>query len=278
MKDVYISGMNGFIGNHFRKTLEDRQYIVKPIDRTGVVKTIYKSAYAFLDFASYGNYHDQKDIGEIYEANVNRLRRMLESANPINYKAFIVTGSSSEYGQSSIPMHEMLLPKPDTFYASAKVAATALARVWANEFNKPIVAIRPFSVTGPSEQSNHLIPTIIKSCLTGEPMKLAPDPVHDFVDIRDFFEGVWKVVMRADEIKGEVINIGSGVQYSNQEVLDIVQEVTGKKANVTNVSTLRSYDKKLWVADNFRLKSLGWVPEFTLRDSVTDMVKQFKNE
>jgi len=275
MTEVYISGSSGFIGSSFATYLDhigNSHFKITPGDRQGKCVTKPK---IILDFASYGNYSNQKDIGHIYEANLVRLLQLLMTTNHLPYKAFVVTGSSSEYGRCDIPMHEMILPRPDTFYGASKLAAVSLAQVWAKEFNKPVVAVRPFSVTGPGEQQNHLIPTLIKSCMEGLEVNLVPDPVHDFIDIRDFINGVWRVVKRIKDTKGQVINIGSGRQYTNMEVLEIVERETGRKANVSFVDKLRDYDKPLWVADNFRLKSLGWTQQFSLEDSVRDMVRVY---
>jgi len=275
MKEVYISGAHsGFIGGKFAEDIELHHPTFKVVkgDREG---SCHNWPYIILDFASYGNYHNQKDVAKVYEANVIRLLHLLQHTNHIEYKAFIVTGTSSEYGKADIPMHEALLPKPDSFYAAAKTAGINLAQTWARLQDKPIVCIRPFSVTGPGEQGNHLIPTLIRGCMEGLEVPLVPHPVHDFIDIRDFISGVWRIVDRAKDLKGEIINIGSGKQYTNQEVLEMVEKATHKKAAVRTVDGMRDYDKKLWVADNFRLKSLGWEPKFTLQDSINDMVKEY---
>lgn len=270
MREILVTGTGGFIGREFTRRLSDWQ--IERGDREGHVKGHPE---IIVDFASYGNYHNQKDIREIYQANVTRLLELLHNTNPLEYKAFIVTGSSSEYGKSSIPMHELLRPQPDTFYASAKVAATALASVWAKEFNKPIVAVRPFSVTGPGEQERHLIPTLIDHAFSGEEMPFVPEPVHDFIDIRDFIEGIWHIIRRADRLKGEVLNLGSGKQYSNEQVKQLVERITGKKIKVKLSEQARSYDKSLWVADITRMKQLGWLPVYDLEESITDMVRAY---
>lgn len=274
MKEVLITGAGGFVGSKFDEFVSGLGHgIFKVVkgDREGNCSTW---PHVILDFASYGNYHNQKDVVQIYETNVVRLLRLLKNTNHLEYKAFIVTGSSSEYGKCDIPMNETLLPKPDTFYGASKVAAVNLAQTWAKEFDKPIVIVRPFSITGPGEQGNHLIPTLIRGCFEGTEIPFVPEPVHDFVDIRDFIDGVWKIVNRAKDLKGQIINIGSGIQYSNQQVLEMVEKATGKKANVRLVEKMRDYDKPVWVADNFRLKSLGWEQQYTLEQTITDMVSQ----
>jgi UDP-glucose 4-epimerase len=128
MKEVLISGSRGFIGSQFSEFLKERQYKVVQADREG---SCFTWPHIVLDFASYGNYHNQKDVAQVYEANLMRVLRLLQHTNHIEYKAFIVTGTSSEYGKADIPMHEALLPKPDSFYAAAKNASLVLGQTWA---------------------------------------------------------------------------------------------------------------------------------------------------
>src|SRR3990167_10068292 len=157
MKEHYlVSGSSGFIASALREHLEQLGRKVTALDRSGMILT---PGDVIVDLAAYGNYFDQKDVTQTYEVNIMRLLRMLECAEAFPYKAFVVVGTSSEYGKRDAYMDESMIPKPDTFYAASKTGAVMLARAWAKERKRPIVAIRPFSVTGPGEQSRHLIPT-----------------------------------------------------------------------------------------------------------------------
>ena len=76
-----------------------------------------------------------------------------------------------------------------------------------------------------------------------------------------------------EKYNGEIFNLGCGRQYTNQEVLDIVEKATGKKANITPVKSMRDYDSELWMADNTKLKSLGRRQTKTLEQSIMEMVQ-----
>jgi len=72
---------------------------------------------------------------------------------------------------------------------------------------------------------------------------------------------------------GESYEIGTGKMYSNQEVREIVEEVTGKKANVRLVDSMRTYDTSHWVADTRAMDDLGWQAKKGLFQTITEMVK-----
>ena len=226
-----------------------------------------------VNLSAYGNYYDQTGEKTTYQVNLGDTIMLALETVGRPYSAFIQIGSSSELGRQSEPMAENANPRPETYYATSKLAGTHFCQVFARKNDKPIVVVRPFSVTGVGEQSKHLIPTLIRSCLYGEEMKFVGEPVHDFIDIEDLIDAIVLLSKHAEENKGEVFHVGSGRQYSNEEVKLIVESSTGKNANIIRVPSMRSYDSECWVADNRKIKSLGWRPRLSLEDSIRRMVK-----
>jgi nucleoside-diphosphate-sugar epimerase len=203
---------------------------------------------------------------------------LLATTNPINYSALINFGTSSEYGRKDKPMNEEDLLEPDTLYAASKAGATLLARAWTKIYDKPIVTVRPFSVYGPEDDWGKFIMTVINCIHSRKTLTLAKG-VHDWIYINDFIDGILTVVNHAHTLRGRVINIGTGVQYTNEEVVRIAEKVIGKKAKVQEANLIRSYDTTVsWVADNKLLKTLGWQPKFDLRKGIEETVKYYLPE
>lgn len=251
-----ITGSHGFLGEHLVRSLEQQGHIVIRGNREGTCPEVID--YIF-DLASYGNLYHQKDFGEIYQANFYRFMKMLEIAQ--DYRAFLYVSTSS-----------VELPYL-TFYAAAKLAGEGLARAWANTYKKPVVIVRPFSVTGVGEQEEHFIPRLIRSCLYGEEMPFVPEPVHDFVDVEDVVAAFLILAKNARHHKGEIFEIGSGQQYSNADIKGIVEMITGKKANVREAVSLRPYDTRHWVANPAKLWNLGWKPQKDIVKTIKEMVE-----
>ena len=256
MKDVYISGSSGFIGKELLRQL--RGHNIVGGDRLG---SVHKHFDYLFNLATYGNYHDQPDIQQIYDANLMLPMALLRNASGIEYEAFVTVSTSS-----------VTLPY-QTFYSQAKLAMEGVCQVWARDSGKPICIARPYSVTGPGEQPRHLIPTLIRSCLKGEEVKLDPDPVHDFIDVRDFVSGLICIAEHARNHRGEIFSVGSGTQFTNKHILDLVEQATKKKANVVMTGPQRVYDTDVWVSDNTKIKKLGWEPKIKLVDTIKDMVQ-----
>lgn len=281
MRSILITGANGFIGVALSKKMLElgckviklpRELLYEPMELKNFVHIVKPSQIFHL--AAYGNRYDQIGADMIVRANILGTFNLLEATRQLEYEAFVNTGSSSEYGNKVKPMKETDNLDPNTLYGVSKVATTFIARYYAETYDKPIVTIRPFSVTGIGDQDSHLIPTIIRSCLFGEKMKFVAHSVHDFIDIDDFINGVLLTAKNAKILAGDVINIGTAKQYSNQEVKDIVEHEIRNKANIEEINQLRTYDtKNMWQADNSRLTGLGWVQTKDLRKIISEMVK-----
>ncbi|MEK7112560.1 MAG: GDP-L-fucose synthase, partial [Patescibacteria group bacterium] len=61
-----------------------------------------------------------------------------------------------------------------------------------------------------------------------------------------------------------IINVGTGVATSNQEVVKLLEDIAGKKVKTRKAPS----DRFLWVADNSKIKSLGWKPEVLLGEGL----------
>ena len=274
-----ITGANGFIGSRLAETLEARGVQVLKLDRAllslpdALKNTINKfKPSSVYHLAAYGNHYNQKEPGGIFGANLLGTFNLLEAVKTTKIDSFVNMGSSSEYGTKNKPMREDMLPETKTLYGATKVGATYLVRAYAPEFGLPAVTVRPFSVYGPNEAEHRFLPTVIRCCLTGDKLKLAPG-VHDWIYIDDFVEGVISVSENAKLLSGEVVNIGSGVQYSNEKIVSLVQELCGITINIEETGNIRSFDTVTsWVANNDKLRALGWKVNTNLQKGIKSVI------
>ena len=249
-----ISGASGFVGS----VLAERLREAIAIGRDGYVPD---GIDVVFDLAAYGNLASQRtDAKEIYQAN---LFRVIESFEHINHDTDFIYVSSSSVAR---PIQNL--------YSASKKAGEDFVRLKAEEGFRTAI-VRPYAITGPGDQDEHLIPTLIRSCINGESMPFVPDPVHDYFDVRDFVDALL-VIADKGQLNGEIYEVGSGKQVTNREVLNVVEKVTGRKANLRLVDSMRSYDSKEWRSNNERISTLGWKPKFSLEQTITDMVDKYK--
>jgi nucleoside-diphosphate-sugar epimerase len=223
--------------------------------------------------AAYGNMSNQKDVSMTVFANIVGAFNMLHESLSVPYKAFINFGSSSEYGKKVKAMNEDDHINPLSFYGASKGGATLLANAFRSQFKKPITTVRPFSVYGDGEAIFRFIPTAIKNIKQGTPFQLEPEAVHDWIYIDDFISALFLIM---NNTNFDIVNVGTGRMHKNKEVVEMLEKILNKSAKYNKVEGLRVNDSEVWMADNTRLKALGFIVEHMLFSGLIKTVKSYE--
>ena len=269
---ILITGYTGFIGKSLLKRFKGED--IKVIGREWKSNLVLKDQ--IIEFNPEYIIHCAAEIKNAYntfEANVLMLNWLLETTINIDYKAFINIGSSSEYGYTTIPMTEKELLKPRTMYEATKGAGTLLCQGFAREFNKPVVTVRPFSVYGEYEPSSRLIPTLFRNFKNNIVSNISLG-VHDFIHIDDFLDGLISIMYSEREIiKGDIVHLGSGVQYTNLEVFNIIKDLFNSTLEPISIENIfNKYDTLNWVADITYAKSrYKFNPKYNLKTGLKNL-------
>lgn len=250
---VYVTGGSGFVGKYLTKRLSEFTSI--PHKKISSIKLKPYERFYFL--STYGNMSFHTEDDKILKANITDLVDVLIQTDWSKVKSFVYMSTSS-----------VKLPY-QTMYSRTKRAAEEILLSFAEKYKAPICIIRPFSIVGVGEQKEHLIPRLIESCILGGEMEFVGEPTHDFIDVKDIVDGI--LALSSAGARG-VYELGTGKARSNQEVLDIVEEVTSRKANISK-GVAKPYDTKDWVSRNYRARGYGWSPKKMLEDSIKEMIK-----
>lgn len=304
---VFITGAGGFVGANLTRSLIKNNYSVHILNHSKNLSwrlseisklihvhngdiTKFKSLRNVLNnvqpdyiihLATYGAYHYQNELEKIINVNITGTKNLLESSKNIPYKCFINTGSSSEYGFKIKPMREKDCCDPVSYYGVTKLAATHICKVFAEINNKPIVTFRLFSVYGDYEEPGRFIPTIMKALKYKKAINLTPgDQRRDFIYIEDVANAFMQALKLGQKIKGEILNLGTAKEYTNDEVVDALFKVTNKITDVIKGTyPKRFWDTPHWCAEISHIyKKLNWKPEFTLDQGLQSTYTWFERD
>lgn len=271
-----ITGSNGFIGQHLVKRLQkDGVNLINlthdVLEDGNEVRKIfinYKPQIVY-NLQAYGNHSTQLDDYDAIRSNIVFTHNLALIARDTGVQTFVQFGSSSEYGRKMEPMKETDVLEPVTMYGATKSAATTMTLSMQTPQFK-VVIIRPFSVYGPGEADFRFIPTIVRCLQNKEVLTLDSMAVHDWIYIDDFVDGV----LLATQSKENIVNIGTGVQLANIQIYRFISKIMGKSTKIKE-KHLRSFDGSSWVADNTRLKSLGWLPKHDIIDGLKHTIAYY---
>jgi UDP-glucose 4-epimerase len=120
------------------------------------------------------------------------------------------------------------------------------------------------------DPETHLIPLMLRAVQTGQPVTVfgtdypTPDGtcIRDYIHVSDLADAhIFAVDHLLSGGASNVFNVGTGIGHSVNEVMDAVEQVTGKKVPNT-VGPRREGDPASLVADSIKLqRTLGWTPK-----------------
>ncbi len=188
---------------------------------------------------------------------------ILQCAREAGVKRFVYSSTSSGYGFNPSPNVET---QPDDClnpYSASKVAAEKFCKMYSDLYGLETVVLRYFNVFGErSPRRGQYAPVIgifDRQRLSGEALTIVGDGTQrrDFIYVGD----VAKANLIAAEATldkkyfGQVFNIGSGINYSVQEIADAISD------NQTYIPKRDGEMETTWSNIEKASEILGWKPE-----------------
>lgn len=205
------------------------------------------------------------------ETSVLGTARLVEALARLGSGRLVHVGSSLEYGPRSAPLSEDDRLSPGTPRGGAKAAATIVGLAWARALDVPACVLRPFSVYGPGEDERRFAPSALRAALEGTELPLTePGLAHDFVYVDDVVEAIELALDVPEALAGRAVNIGTGRQVTNEELVALVEHVAGCAVrSQTGAYPASPHDSRMWVADvTLARKLLGWQARTTLEEGL----------
>ncbi len=192
----------------------------------------------------------------------------LVQALPASCRAVVRLGSSTEYAETGGPMGEDAPLRPRGLFGATKAAGSLLLAAAATERGLRSTVLRAFQVYGAHDKATRFVPAVLRAAATGEVLPLtAPGSRRDWVHVDDVVEACLLAAAADDLPPGQVLNVGTGVQTANEELVALAAEVTGREVRTAvGAHEGRSWDAASWVADPALARTLlGWEPRLDLR-------------
>lgn len=211
------------------------------------------------------------------ESVVNTLEFIRTNELPI--KKFLFTSSAAVYGNATdFPKTEDSHIDPLTPYAIDKYASERYTIDYGRLYNIPTVAVRFFNVYGPRQNPNSEysgVLSIVTKCLKeNKPFTLYGNGLQtrDFVYVEDVVDALIKISTETNE--PTVYNIANGDETPLIDVIHTYEDIAGIKLNIIQKEA-RQGDINKSRADVSKLKGIGFKPQWSLHDGLTNYWKYY---
>ncbi len=189
------------------------------------------------------------------EVNVMGTIKLLTAATKANVRRFVYAASSSAYGDQDVPVKdEILMPRPLSPYAAAKLAGEFFCQAYSRSMGLETVGLRYFNVFGPRQdptsQYSAVIPRFITAIIEGRQPVIYGDGLQtrDFTYVANNVQANILAATTKKPVSGRVINIACGTSFSLLDLLTAINQSLGKKIEPI-FSAFRKGDVKDSLAD-----------------------------
>ncbi|MCD4744177.1 MAG: NAD(P)-dependent oxidoreductase [Desulfobacteraceae bacterium] len=289
MKNYLILGASSAIAKYFINRLKDEGNMVVQLSSGRGINWVYNvdsiknkivesKAEIIINFAGIFT----NDYSESYKVNASISKNLFDAIIETKFNGKLtLIGSAAEYGVQDNYV-ESCVEKPQSIYGLTKLMQHSLFQYYVNTFRMKANYIRLFNVVAPNLSERLFIGNFAKQVKLSlkektEKIELGDlSSYRDFLLINDVYTGFMKVIEHNND--GEVYNLGMGEAILLKEfVQKILTELGLKVELVTKKINAVGNIKNKVVAQNTKIKNIGWTPKFNYDDLIKGYCKQLRD-
>jgi nucleoside-diphosphate-sugar epimerase len=214
-------------------------------------------------------------------ANVTGTLNLLESCRKAAVRRFVFAASSSAYGDTIVlPKREDMPADPLSPYALQKFVGERYCKLYYTLYGIETVSLRYFNVFGPTQDPDSeysaVIPKFITAILNNEPLAVYGngEQSRDFTYVDNIVDANL-LALKSDKAPGQVCNVGCGERVTLNQLIRLLEEIIGHRADVTYVAS-RPGDVRDSLADiGLAQRLLSYKPSVLLKDGLQRTVESF---
>lgn len=300
---IYIAGHKGLVGSAILRLLQNQGYTNlvyrthKELDLTiqnevSEFFKVEKPEYVFLAAAKVGGIH----ANNVYPAdfiyqNLQIQTNVIHNSYLNKVKKLMFLGSVCIYPKfAEVPVKEeslltgMLEPTNDA-YAIAKISGIKMCQSYRKQYGCDFISTMPCNLYGVNDNfhptNSHVLPALIRRFHEAKINNLSEvvcwgdgSARREFMDADDVADACLFLMEKYSS--DQIINIGSGKDYTIKEIVELIKDIVGYTGNITwDTSKPNGTPKRL--LDNNKLLNLGWNPKVDLKIGLKNAYKWYIN-
>ena len=272
MKDYRLKRLQSMPGFTFRKLDISDKSIIDEFKGQSFDGVINLAAWA-------GVRNSVKNPWVYVESNMTGTLNMLEICRQTRTKKFIVASTSSIYGEDPpYPTPESASSsKPLQPYAASKKGAEAMTHAYHHLYDIDVTIVRYFTVYGPAGRPDLSIFRFVQWISEGRPVLVNGngEQSRGFTYIDDIARGT---ILALKSVGYEIINLGGHEVITINNLIQLIEDVIGKKAIVQYGPPDPADMRSNWADVSKAGALLGWEPQYNMRAGIEKLVEWYNAE
>jgi dTDP-glucose 4,6-dehydratase len=214
-------------------------------------------------------------------SNIIGTFKLLEFAKKYNIPKFVQISTDEVNGDlkpDELPFSDFYKLKPSSPYSASKASADCLVNSYHKTYGLHTIITRSCNNYGPYQYKEKLIPVVINNALNDKPIPLYGDGlnVREWMYVKDNCKGIMAALLNGKS--GEIYNLGSGLEYSNKDLINNILTLMNKPLSLIQfVEDRKGHDRRYALNSYKSYKKLKWGPIITLHTGLNRTIKWFKN-
>lgn len=211
---------------------------------------------------------------EYSQVNVGGTVSLMEAMRDVGVRRVVFISSGSIYGnQNAQPLKETARPNPRSPYAVSKLSAEYYVRTIGDLWGIETVCLRVFNAYGPGQRMPPSYSPLIPHCLR-QAVENGTIIVHgdgkqsrDYVYVDDVVEAMVSAAT-TPQANHLIINVGSGVETSVNDLVRLVLEVTGCSPQVIRNLQHEGGPSRMRADISLAKSKLRYQPKISLKEGL----------
>jgi len=285
MIKILVTGGAGNVGGALvRKLVDNQNYFVVIADdlSTGSMSKLPSNEYKNWSFVNC-DVNNYKEISEIMLVNhfdyvfhyaavvgvkrtqenpilvlndIEGIRNILQLSKNSSVKRVFFSSSSEVYGEPvELPQNEETTPLNSRVpYAVVKNVGEAFFRSFYKSYSLPFTIFRFFNTYGPNQSEDFVIAKFLRAALKNEDITIYGDgsQTRTFCYVDDNINTCIKI-FEENLIVNDVINIGGAIEFSINNLAELIIEKTNSNSNIVYLPPLAEGDMTRRLPDNSKM-------------------------
>jgi len=302
-KKVWVAGHRGMVGSAVCRQLEnedcniikagrDEVNLVNQAEVNDWMNTVKPDAIV-LAAAKVGGIQANNNfpVDFLYE-NLMIEANIIHAAHLNNVERLLFLGSSCIYprlADQPIKENSLLsgaLEPTNEWYAIAKITGIKLIQAYRKQYGYDWISAMPTNLYGPGDNydlnSSHVLPALLRKFHEAKISESSEvtvwgsgTPLREFMHCDDLASAL--LFLLKDYSEYEHINVGSGVEVSIRELVEVIAKVVGYEAKIVWDKTKPDGTPRK-LMDTSNLHNLGWKDHRSLFDGISHTYEHWLSE